>query len=353
MGEGGAAVPLQHVHELRDLRRGQLQGGGQLAHVVDEHLVLQLVAPEVQVLPAPLLIREALGVEPSQQLLVVERAQPERPQGVGVVADRRERALHGVRVVLHVPQPGQRRVGGLGALLYLDVGAVVVVGVEGEQRAHAPVELRQLAGDGAHQYPEAALMAHVAPDGLALVPPAALDGVGAGQGGHVRGRHGEHRAPPASADRGLEEGHRGSERIEVDVVEGPLREQDVHVPARGLAVLQAVQLYVALYPRGRAGRYVVGHDLGAGHLVRDAHGAGAGGGHGGGDAHRFTAQRSQEHDADVAVERHLLVEEDGPHLLAGTVGGVVLGDQDVRGPLADDRALGAQMFSPLMSLTIL
>ena len=177
--------------------------------------------------------------------------------------------------------------------------------------------------------------------------------MGSCQRGHVRRGDGQYPSLPHSAYRGLQERHGGAEGVKVDVVERPLGEQHMHVLVGCLAVGQVVELDVALDPRHRCGGDVVGHHLGTGDLVCYADGSGSGGRHCVSDGYGIAAEGSEEHDADVAVERHLFVEEHGADLLAGAVGGMLKGNADVCRSLADDGAFGAQTFSPLIRRTIL
>ena len=216
------------------------------------------------------------------------------------------------------------------------------------------IELSHLAGDGAQEDAESALVAHVSPDGFALVPASALGSLCPGKGCGIGG--GDRQDPPLAGPsyRGLYEKRRGTEGVQVHVVVGVVGEQRVHVGVADRDVGEVVEFDVRFDIRYRVLVEVVGGHLGAGDLVGDPHGTAAGGGHGIGDGHGGFLQGPQEHDADVAVERHLLVEEYGTGVdLAGSLGGMYFGDQKLGLPFGDDSARRAQMFSPLMSLTIL
>ena len=92
----------------------------------------------------------------------------------------------------------------------------------------------------------------------------------------------------------------------------------MHVPVGAHAVVQAVQLDVGVDVGHRVRADVVGGHLGPRDLLGYPDGPGARGGHGVGDRDP-ASDGAEEHDADVAVERHLLVEEYGSLDLTGAV----------------------------------
>ncbi len=196
-------------------------------------------------------------------------------------------------------------------------------------------------------------MAHVPAHRLALVSSAAFGGVRSCQGSHIRRGYSQDALPSDTSYRGLEERHRGAERVQIDIVERSFGEEYMHVLVGRDAVVEMIQLDVALYPRhGRFGN-IICYDFGAGDFVRDAHRSGSRRGHSISHGDGIASEGAEQHDADVPVEGHLFVEENRSDLLSRTVGRMNFGDEDLGASLADNGAFQAQTFSPLIRRTIL
>ena len=143
-----------------------------------------------------------------------------------------------------------------------------------------------------------------------------------------------------------------TEWIEIDVIEGLLSEKHLQILPVGSAVGDTVHPDVLLHVCDGGRIDVIGDDVRSRDLVRDTDRPGTGRGHTVRHLH-LSAYGTEQHDADIPVECHLLIEEHVIVDLSGSAGRMLCGNDQIGLTFPDYYTLDHQIFSPFMRLLTL